>query len=184
MGRNLSPSKMVAYRNHLCSPRRVTTRELRSEVRAFVRGFGLLDEERTPCGVQVAPREAHALTVLADAERAGEHLSQSDLRRALGIDKSNVTRLIQRLRDDGRVEQDVSEEDGRVRRLRLTSTGRRVAGRLEEQSLLRFQALVDAIPCEERAAVVRALHALNRALSRVTRATEEQPHASDASDSP
>lgn len=162
----------------------MTTRELRSEVRAFVRGFGLLDEERTPCGVRVAPREAHALTVLADAERAGEHLSQSDLRRALGIDKSNVTRLIQRLRDDGRVEQDVSEEDGRVRRLRLTSAGRRMAGRIEEQSLLRFQAIVDAIPCDERAAVVRALHALNRALSRVTRATEEQPDASDASDSP
>ncbi|WP_437477639.1 MarR family transcriptional regulator [Sorangium sp. So ce1014] len=157
----------------------MTTRELRSEVRAFVRGFGLLDEERTPCGVRVAPREAHALTILADAERAGEQLSQSDLRRALGIDKSNVTRLIQRLREDGRVEQDVSEEDGRVRRLRLTSAGRRMAGRLEEQSLRRFQSILDAIPCEERAAVVSALHALNSALSRVT---EELPHASDTSD--
>ncbi|WP_437807416.1 MarR family winged helix-turn-helix transcriptional regulator [Sorangium sp. So ce1078] len=157
----------------------MTTRELRSEVRAFVRGFGLLDEERTPCGVRVAPREAHALTVLADAERAGVQLSQSELRRALGIDKSNVTRLIQRLREDGRVEQDVSEHDGRVRRLRLTSAGRRTAGRLEEQSLLRFQSILDAIPCEERAAVVRALHILNGALSRVT---EEPPHASDTSD--
>ncbi|WP_437964550.1 MarR family transcriptional regulator [Sorangium sp. So ce260] len=157
----------------------MTTRELRSEVRAFVRGFGLLDEERTPCGVRVAPREAHALTVLADAERAGVQLSQSDLRRALGIDKSNVTRLIQRLREDGRVEQDVSAEDGRVRRVRLTSAGRRTAGRLEEQSLLRFQSILDAIPCEERAAVVRALHILNGALSRVT---EELPHASDTSD--
>ncbi|MGK3960727.1 MarR family winged helix-turn-helix transcriptional regulator [Sorangium sp. So ce118] len=163
-------------RNHLCSSRAVTTRELRSEVRAFVRGFGLLDEERTPCGVRVAPREAHALAVLAEAERAGVQLSQSDLRRELGVDKSNVTRLIQRLRDDGRVEQDVSEEDGRVRRLRLTAAGRRVAERLEEQSLLRFQSILDAIPCAERAAVVRALHVLNCALRR---ATEEPPHASD-----
>ncbi|WP_199693442.1 MarR family winged helix-turn-helix transcriptional regulator [Sorangium cellulosum] len=157
----------------------MTTRELRSEVRAFVRGFGLLDEERTPCGVEVAPREAHALAILAEAEQAGAQLTQSDLRRALGVDKSNVTRLIQRLRDDGRVAQDVSEADGRVRRLRLTAAGRRLAGRLEARSLLRFQSILDAIPCAERDAVVRALHVLNGALRR---ATEEPSHASDARD--
>lgn len=172
-------NQMVASRNYVCSPCVVSTRELRSEVRAFVRGFGLLDEERTPCGVPVPPREAHALTLLAEAERAGVRLTQSDLRRALGIDKSNVTRLIQRLRDDGRVAQDVSEEDGRVRRLRLTAAGRRLASRLEQQSLLRFQSILDAIPCAERAAVVRALRVLNGALQR---ATEEPPHAKNATD--
>ncbi|WP_437670249.1 MarR family winged helix-turn-helix transcriptional regulator [Sorangium sp. So ce131] len=157
----------------------MSTRELRAEVRAFVRGFGLLDEERTPCGVRLSPREAHAVAVLAEAEQAGVRLSQGDLRKALGIDKSNVTRLIQRLRDDGRVEQEVGEDDARVRRLRLTAAGRRLAARLDERSAARFQAILDAIPCAERGAVLRALHVLNGALRR---AAEEHSNAGSAGD--
>src|SRR5690349_21328992 len=96
----------------------------RDRVRALVRSLGVLDDGRTPCGVDVSVREAFVLGTLLRAE-VGDTLSQSDIQAELGVDKSNVTRLVQRLVDAGRVEQRTGG-DGRVRTLHLTAKGRRL----------------------------------------------------------
>lgn len=136
----------------------------RRSVRSLVQALGVLDEARTPCGVDVSVREAYALDAISGGEAAGAPLSQSDLQAALGIDKSNVTRVVQQLVADGRIEQRTGEEDGRVKRLHLTSKGRRVARNVEEQSLRRFSEVLERIPAKERASVLQALETFRAAL--------------------
>jgi DNA-binding MarR family transcriptional regulator len=136
----------------------------RHSVRGLVRALGMLDEARTPCGVDLSIREAYALDAIGAGEAAGKPLSQSDLQAALGIDKSNVTRVVQQLVADGRVAQRTGEEDGRVRRLHLTAKGRRVARNVEEQSLRRFSDVLARIPANERASVLRAIETFRAAL--------------------
>jgi DNA-binding MarR family transcriptional regulator len=138
--------------------------QFRRSVRSLVRALGVLDEARTPCGVDISVREAHALDAIATAEAAGSPLSQSDLQTALNVDKSNVTRVVQQLVAEGRVEQRTGQDDGRVRKLHLTAKGRRVARTVEEQSLERFAAVLDRIPASERNSVARAIDAFRVAL--------------------
>ena len=138
--------------------------QLRQGARSLVRALGVFDEARTPCGVDVSVREAYALDAILRAEAGGAALSQSDLQLALGVDKSNVTRLVQQLVAEGRVEQRAAEIDARVRHLHLTAKGRRVARTVEDQSLKRFAAVVARIPAGERAAVLRALEVFRAAL--------------------
>jgi DNA-binding MarR family transcriptional regulator len=146
--------------------------DFRHSVRALVRALGVLDEARTPCGVDISVRHAYALAAIARAEAARRPFSQSDLQGALGIDKSNVTRLIQQLVSDGRVAQRAAEADGRVRFLHLTAKGRRVARTVEDQSLQRFAAVLARIPSAEREAVARALDVFRAALMSETQETE------------
>lgn len=138
---------------------------LRTHVQRFVRGFGLLAEDRTPCGTTMAPREAHALMLLLERERANDPPRQNELGAALGIDKSNVTRLVQRLESAARVQRAPSETDGRARLLRLTPKGRRLAESLESASRARFCALSERIPAAQRKAVLSALALLGAALA-------------------
>lgn len=138
--------------------------DFRRSVRNLVRALGVLDEARTPCGVDVSVREAYALDAIGAGEAAGAPLSQSDLQTTLGVDKSNVTRVVQQLVAEGRVEQRTGEEDGRVRRLHLTAKGRRVARNVEDQSLRRFAHVLARIPAEERANVLHALETFRAAL--------------------
>lgn len=153
---------MVANRNYSCDNPFVDARDFRDQMRSLVRALGLLDDSRTPCGVDISVREAFALGTLLRAD-LGSAPSQSDLQESLNIDKSNVTRLVQRLTSNGWVEQRPGS-DGRVRTLHLTAKGRRLAGRLEESSVRRFQGVLAKIPSAERDAVLRAVEVLRVAL--------------------
>lgn len=137
---------------------------LRRQVQRFVRGFGLLADDRTPCGTAVSPREAHALMIVLERNRQGNPLRQNDLASALGIDKSNVTRLVQRLERSGRIQQHRSEEDGRARILSLTAKGMRLAEAIDQSSHSRFETVLAGIPSEHHARVFGALELLNEAI--------------------
>lgn len=137
---------------------------LRLKIQRFVREFGLLADDRTPCGAPLSPREAHALMIVLERERIGDPPRQNDLAVALGIDKSNVTRLVQRLRRDARIQQLQSEDDGRARILRLTPKGRRLAETIERNSRARFETLLAGIPADGQEIVLTALGLLNDAI--------------------
>lgn len=145
---------------------------LRAEVQRFVRGFGLLDEGRTPCGKRRSTAEAHALMAMLDASRRGTSLTHRELGVLLNIDKSNVTRLCQRLVDAGELAQKPGAEDARTRRLALTPKGVRAAGGLERASAERFGRLLAAIPCDRREPLLDAFRALNAALAAQTNEVE------------
>ena len=58
---------MVAPATIMDYYRRVVTDEFRALMQEFVRQFGLLSADRTPCGKPLASSDAHALMVLLDA---------------------------------------------------------------------------------------------------------------------
>jgi DNA-binding MarR family transcriptional regulator len=145
----------------------VELERLRSSVHAFVRSFGLLAGDRTPCGQPLPVSHAHALIVLRAADRAGLPTTQQALARSLRIDKSNVARLCARMEVMGHVAQRRSPDDGRARLLALTPKGRRVAERVDASSRARFQQLLGSIPESARGGVIDALDALAQAATRL-----------------
>ena len=138
--------------------------DLRAHVQDFVRRFGLLVTRQTPCGFPVSPSYAHALMLLLQRSRGGLVTLQSDLAGALGIDKSNVARLCERMVGAGHATQTVPPEDGRSRVVTLTAKGDRLAGRIEQGSRDRFSAVTASIPARKRRAVIAALAELNAAV--------------------
>jgi DNA-binding MarR family transcriptional regulator len=138
---------------------------LRSAIQRFVRSFGLLSAAQTPCGIPLALSHAHALMALLDRERRGESSTQQDLVRVLGVDKSNVTRLVGKMMEAGQLTQEPSPDDGRAWSVSLTAKGRRLSERVEEASRTRFARLLAAVPPEARQSVIRSLDLLNDAIA-------------------
>ncbi|MEO8182024.1 MAG: MarR family winged helix-turn-helix transcriptional regulator [Deltaproteobacteria bacterium] len=139
--------------------------QLRVAVQRFVRSFGLLSSDQTPCGTPISTSYAHALVSLRERGQRGDPVSQQQLGEELGIDKSNVARLCAKMQHAGHITQQRSESDGRSRLLALTASGRRLAERVETASRDRFAQLLAALPSDDtRAAVLASLEALNGAI--------------------
>jgi DNA-binding MarR family transcriptional regulator len=159
------------------SPRLFTAEPLRQQVQLFIRRFGLLSEDNTPCGLPISPREAHALMILFRHERRDELLSQNDLVLELGIDKSNVTRLLQGLQKRGSIARVPGKEDARVRMHRLTPRGREFAQRIEDSSRHRFSTLFAGLSPSDMKMAAAALALLNRALEKSSMEVKLNAHA-------
>lgn len=139
--------------------------ELRQLIQAFVRAFGLLTTDETPCGQALPTSHAHALMFLLDSAREGTLPTQQALGRALGIDKSNVARLARRMESAGHLAQDRSKEDGRARLLRLTARGKRLAEQVELASGERYASVMSAVPIVARSTLFESLATLNHAVT-------------------
>ncbi len=137
-------------------------RALRAHVQGFVRRYGLLAEERTPCGQPLQLSHAHALLVLLQRAPGGA-THQKHLATALALDKSSVARLCARLEEDGHVTQVRSEVDARAREIELTAKGLKLANQVEVASRSRFERLLAAIPANRRASVLDSLALLEAA---------------------
>jgi len=134
----------------------------RGLVQDFVRRFGLLAGDQTPCGKPLPISDAHALMCLLEA---GEHgLQQSALVERLGIDKSTASRLVARLSDRGHVTSAPTPGDGRARPICLTRKGLRIAQELDAASTRRFTALLQNVPARRRRDVILALRDIVAAL--------------------
>jgi DNA-binding MarR family transcriptional regulator len=149
--------------------------ELRAGIQRFVRSFGLLAGDQTPCGQPLAPSHAHALMLLLEADHACESTSQQALASALGLDKSSAARLCAKMEQTGHIEQERAATDGRLRLIRLTTKGQRLAERVDAASRARFQQVLDAMPSvRARESVIAALRQLNQAIALVGR---KEPNA-------
>ncbi len=147
--------------------------QLRDAYRELIRLARWLDGSTTLCGADLSVRHAHALMMLAGASASP---SSGELGKQLGIDKSNATRLCAELLDHGWVEMRRCREDARVRRVRLTRSGTRLARELDARSLKFFTRALDNIPSvRDRSAVVRGLPALVRALRSCVAEEESDP---------
>ncbi|WP_430502337.1 MarR family winged helix-turn-helix transcriptional regulator [Micromonospora trifolii] len=125
----------------------------------FVRNFGLHQPDRTPCGQPLPVSEAHAMVEIA---REG-HIRQVELARRLRLEKSSVSRLVTNLVNRGWVHRETAEGDGRGVLLLLTAAGTTAAARQANARRARLTALLDRVPDDQRAAVVRALQTLAEA---------------------
>ncbi|MEV6202701.1 MarR family transcriptional regulator [Streptomyces sp. NPDC051771] len=124
----------------------------------FVRSFGLLDADRTPCGAPMSTAEAHAVTTL----RAGR-VPQRELGERLHLTKSTTSRLVDQLTGRGWVDRVSDPGDGRVQLVGLTDQGARVAADVSRRRAERLTELLDRVPRAERHTVIRTLHLLEEA---------------------
>ncbi len=127
---------------------------------ALIRAFGLHRPDETPCGQPIAVSEAHTLMEL---DRHGP-LSQSDLGQRLQLEKSTVSRLARTLECRQWVSRFRWEQDGRVRILRLTNQGKKVGERLRSAQGVKFSRILEHIPAEHQATVLKALDILVAAM--------------------
>jgi DNA-binding MarR family transcriptional regulator len=141
--------------------------DMRAHVQQFVRRFGLLVTQQTPCGFPISPSYAHALMLVLRRTSDGLGTLQSDLASGLGIDKSNVARLCERMVRAGHAIQSVPPEDGRSRLVTLTPKGAGLAHRIEQGSRDRFSTILARIPARRRRAVIAALSDLNAAVASI-----------------
>lgn len=130
--------------------------DLQARLVNFVRGFGLLgNADRTPCGVALPLSHAHALIELSRGP-----LTQRDLTRALRLERSTVSRLVDKLAAQGWVNASPAPHDGRSVLLSLSAGGKWTAEQLDRARAERFAALLEAIPEDRRADVLSALDLL------------------------
>lgn len=141
--------------------------QLRALMQQFFRRFGVLASERTPCGQPLPIAQAHALMVLYESQP----LTQQALARALHIDKSNVTRLCNKLTSSGHVEQQVGA-DARQRLVRLTASGRRLAKQVEQASGKRFLAILNNMQPHTREQLIPVLQDLVNSIEQLSQEQE------------
>jgi len=133
---------------------------LQEQVIAFIRSFGLLRSETTPCGQPLSVSEAHALRELSRCDGC----SQTELGNVLQLEKSTVSRLVNQLKGKGWVKRNRDPDDGRAVRLRLTEPGQRVAGQVAASRAAYFARIVEGIPPAERDDVITAFQTVVKAL--------------------
>jgi DNA-binding MarR family transcriptional regulator len=152
------------HRAPVSSPARSEVEQLQGSIQSFVRSFGLLVTKQTPCGQPVSPSYAHSLLLLREREAASLTTTQSELAALLGLDKSSVARLADKLEAAGHASREAAPNDGRSHRLSLTQRGARMAQNIHEASLRRFGKVLNGVPLAKRKTVLEALALLTSAV--------------------
>lgn len=134
--------------------------ELQQGVQAFIRHFGLLRQDQTPCGRPLPTSQAHALQVL------GQHaeLTQQALAVHLHLDKSTTSRVVSQLVERGWVARGMNPQDRREACLTLTPQGREALRQVAAAAAVRYEALCRSLPPEKHPQVLEALRLLTEAV--------------------
>lgn len=142
---------------------RTSSDALADDFVGFIRAFGVLRSDTTPCGQPMSVSTAHALCELA----SGAKLNQRDLATRLGLTSSSTSRLVDQLVAKGWAERepDPDSSDTRVRLVRLTPEGNGTARRVLQARSERFSRLLDNVPQSKRSMVVESLNLLKEAAS-------------------
>lgn len=125
----------------------------------LVRALGLHRPDQTPCGQPFSPSEAMTLLLLDDRGT----LAQQEITAALDLEKSTVSRLLDGLARRGLVERGPHPDGGRRHLVALTDAGTRQVATLRTARRQRLERLLEAIPADDRAAVVKVIHQLMEA---------------------
>ena len=123
---------------------------LRTTIQRFVRLFGLLDRNVTPCGFPLSVSQ-----VIALQELEHERLTLMALTEKLLLERSTVSRLVDQLAQEGFVVREPNRANRREVMLSLTPKGNHALERVREQSVSFYQRLLRHIQigrasCRER----------------------------------
>lgn len=143
--------------------------QLLQQMQTFIRLFGLLEQNHTPCQYPLSPSQAHALQLLGQHDQLALHQLADHLR----LDKSTVSRLISSLVEQGWVERSVNPHNRREALLRLTEAGHAAAGAVHRSAAARYQAIWQRLTIAQRAQLVESLATLNAVLRERTTNTSD-----------
>lgn len=141
--------------------------ELRELLHSLTRYFDACERHQTQEGESVPSSYAQALMVLLDFQNKQMIPTLTDLVELLDIDKSNVTRLCQRMNESGHVDLTRDERDRRAKRVELTSSGVELAEFIQNASQERYEQVLSYFENSERQALFENLMRLNASLARV-----------------
>ena len=134
--------------------------------RALQRALDVYAETAGPAAVT-----QRQYAVLA-AVSAHEGLTQADLVRSTGIDRSTLAELVTRMIAKGLVARQRSSEDGRANTVRLTQDGRMALGEAGPRALAADEAIIKLVPPGKRGGFMSGLRAL---ASERPKASEPKP---------
>jgi DNA-binding MarR family transcriptional regulator len=144
---------------------------LQQQMQTFIRLFGLLEQNHTPCQYPLSPSQAHALQLLRQHDQLALHQLADHLR----LDKSTVSRLVTGLVDRGWVERSVNPHNRRETLLRLTDSGHATAEAVHRSAATRYQTIWRRLTLAQRAQLLESLATLNAVLRESTTDISDTP---------
>jgi DNA-binding MarR family transcriptional regulator len=123
--------------------------------RALQRALDIYAETSGPAAVT-----QRQYTVLA-AVAAREGLTQAELVRATGIDRSTLAELVARMLGKGLIARERSSEDGRANTVSLTDKGRAALQEAEPRAAAADEAILKLVPKAKRVGFMAGLKALS-----------------------
>jgi DNA-binding MarR family transcriptional regulator len=125
---------------------------LRELIRVLVRNLGILEEsEATCCGTTVS--QCNAIVEIGRAK----DISLNELAGLLALDKSTMSRTINKLVDSGLAIRELHPEDRRYVSIKLTDEGAKVFDNIESSMEKYYQSIFSHIPEEKREQVLESL---------------------------
>jgi DNA-binding MarR family transcriptional regulator/GNAT superfamily N-acetyltransferase len=95
-----------------------------------------------------------------------ENLTATDLGRELGLDPGYLSRILARLEQQDLLERIPSEEDGRLRYLRLTSTGQDIFATLDQRSRDEIAEMLAGLSEADQQAILKAMQTIHAILKK------------------
>lgn len=140
--------------------------ELRDLLHSLTRYFDACERHTTQSGDIIPSSYAQALMILLDFREKQSTPTLTNLVDMLDIDKSNVTRLCQRMQEAGHVVISRDTHDRRAKRLELSSDGEELAEFILNASLNRYEEVLSFFKNSERYSLLEQLMKLNTSLSK------------------
>lgn len=124
--------------------------ELRLTVQKFIRLFGLVEQNVTPCGFNLSPSQVFALQEL-------EHriLTIGELADRLFLERSTVSRLVDSMTKGGFVNRILNEENRREVLVSLTEKGQRSLQQVREQSIQYYYSILNEVPEDDQHQILK-----------------------------
>ncbi|MFL0266689.1 MarR family winged helix-turn-helix transcriptional regulator [Candidatus Clostridium radicumherbarum] len=125
---------------------------LRELIRVLVRNLGILEEsEATCCGTTIS--QCHAIVEIGRVKE----ISLNELAELLSLDKSTMSRTINKLVDSGLAIRELYPEDRRYISIKLTNEGIKIFDNIECSMEQYYQSIFTTIPEEKREQVLESL---------------------------
>ncbi|MDR3565801.1 MAG: MarR family transcriptional regulator [Negativicutes bacterium] len=132
---------------------------LRESLRLLVRRLGVLERGEASC-CDITLSQCHTIVEIG---RAGT-MSLNGLSEILGLDKSTVSRSIDKLVSDGIILREADPDDRRYLNLRLSEKGQSIFREVEMRMAGYFEEVIAAIPADKQGQIVESLQYLVQAL--------------------
>ncbi len=134
-------------------------KQLRENLRVLVRKLGVLEREEASC-CDITMSQCHTIVEIG---RAGS-VSINALAEVLELDKSTVSRSVDKLVNDNLIVRDTDPEDRRYLTLKLSEKGQLLFAEVETRMSAYFENVLDTLPADKRDQVIENLQYLTQAM--------------------
>lgn len=140
--------------------------ELRLTVQRFIRLFGALEQNVTPCGYNLSLSQVFSLQEIEERP-----LTIGELAERLLLERSSVSRLIDNLEKNGFVNRALNEENRREVLVSLTDKGQRSLQKVQEKSLQYYHSILEDVTNEDQHTILKGFKLFTNSLSEKRRNT-------------